>query len=89
MVKFFTIEFFSVQAGCHFTSFSWTRSNYTLKWKSEINSCVPVTIATRDAVTGKNCSNAKMEQITKVIDSYMVAVKKERIIVSHSPRKIS
>jgi len=30
-VKFFTIEFFLVQAGCHF---SWTRSRYTLKWKS-------------------------------------------------------
>jgi len=30
-VKFFSIEFFLIQAGC---CFNWTRSCYTLKWKS-------------------------------------------------------
>jgi len=32
MVKFLLLNF-PVQAGCCFTSFSWTRSHYTLKWK--------------------------------------------------------
>jgi len=44
----------------------------------ERNSCVCVTIATRDAVTGEEqleSLNAK-EKITKVIDRYAVAVKK-------------
>jgi len=49
----------------------------------ERNSCVCVTIATRDVVTGEEwleSLNAK-GKITKVIDGYAVAVKKERIIL--------
>jgi len=57
----------------------------------ERNSCVCVTIATRDAVTGEErleSLNAK-GKITKVIDRYAVAAKKEGIIAGDLPRKIS
>jgi len=57
----------------------------------ERNSCVCVIIATRDAVTGEEwleLLNAK-GKITKVIDRYVVAVKKEGIITGDLPRKIS
>jgi len=57
----------------------------------ERNSCVCVTIATRDVVTGEEwLKSLKVKRkITKVIDRYMVAVKKEGIIVGDLPRKIS
>jgi len=51
----------------------------------ERNSCVCATIATRDSVTGKEQLKCVREQITKVIDSYAVAVKKEGIFVGHLP----
>jgi len=57
----------------------------------ERNSCVCVTITTRDAVTGEErlkLLNAK-GKITKVIDRYAVAVKKEGIIIGDLPQKIS
>jgi len=57
----------------------------------ERNSCVCVIITTRDTVTGEEwleSLNAK-GKITKVIDRYAVAVKKEGIIVGNLPRKIS
>jgi len=53
----------------------------------ERNSCVCVTIATRDVATGKErleSLNAK-GKIMKVIDRYAVAVKKEGIIVGDLP----
>jgi len=52
MVKFYTTEFFQVQADCHFTSFS---CRYTLKWKSvkETVVYICVTITTRNAITGE------------------------------------
>jgi len=46
---------------------------------------VYVTITTRVVVTGEERLKCKREQITKVIDSYAVAVKKEGIIVGHLP----
>jgi len=55
----------------------------------ERNSCVYVTIATRDAVTGEELLeslNAK-GKITKVIDRYTVAVKKEGITIGDLPQK--
>jgi len=51
----------------------------------ERNNCVCVTITTRDAVTGEEWLKCKREQITKMIDSYTVAVKKEGIIIGHLP----
>jgi len=55
----------------------------------ERNSCVCVTIATRDVVTGEELLeslNAKLAgKITKV--RYAVAVKKEGIIVGNLPQK--
>ena len=57
----------------------------------ERNSCVCVTIATRDVVTREEwfeSLNAK-GKITKMIDRYVVAVKKEGIIVGNWPQKIS
>jgi len=57
----------------------------------ERNSCVCVTIATRDVITGKEqleSLNAK-GKITKVIDRYAVAVKKEGIIVDDLLQKLS
>jgi len=57
----------------------------------ERNSCACFTIATRDAVTGEErleSLNVK-GKITKVIDRYAVAVKKEGIIVGDLLRKIS
>jgi len=53
----------------------------------ERNSCVCVTIATRDVVTGEEwleALNAK-EKIMKVIGRYAVAVKKEGIIFGDLP----
>jgi len=54
----------------------------------ERNSCAHVTITTRDVVTGEEQLKCKREQITKVIDSYTAAVKKEGIIIGHLPQKI-
>jgi len=53
----------------------------------ERNSCECVTITTRDAVTGEErleSLNVK-GKITKVIDRYVVAVKKEGIIFGNLP----
>jgi len=49
----------------------------------ERNSCVCVTITTRDAVIGEQQLKCEREQITKVIESYAIAVKKGGIIVGH------
>jgi len=57
----------------------------------ERNSHVSVTIATRDVITREEwlkSLNAK-GKITKMIDRYVVAVKKEGIIVGDWPQKIS
>jgi len=86
-VKYFTIEFFSVQSGCYFTNFSWTRSRYTLKWKSVKETIVYMLPSLPGMRLLAQC---KREQITKVIvDSYAVAVKKKGIIFGHLLRKIS
>jgi len=57
----------------------------------ERNSCVCVTIATRGAVTGEEWLESLNAdgKITKVIDRYAVAVKKEGIIVGNLPQNIS
>jgi len=57
----------------------------------ERNSCVSVTITTRNAITREErleSLNAGTGKITKVIDRYAVAVKKEGITIGNLPQKI-
>jgi len=53
----------------------------------ERNSCVRVTIATRNVVTGEEWLKCEKVLTDNESDSYTIAVKKEGIIVGHLPQK--
>jgi len=49
----------------------------------ERNSCVCVTITTRDAVTGEQLGSLNVKGKPKVIDRYAVAVKKDQFAMKN------
>jgi len=91
IVKFFTIELYFSSSWVLFDQFQLDKNLLSIKVEvCERNSCVYVTITTdKGCNTGEEQLKCKRVQIMKVIDSYVVAVKKEGRIISYLLQKIS